>query len=251
MGFAELHFHLLPGVDDGPRTLAESLALAAAAVADGTELVVTTPHIRRGMLEEPREVAERVAELTGQLRREGIPLAVRAGGELSFEMVAKLSDAQLNAIAHGPPIGRWVLLESPFTGRDESFTLAADELRARGFAVVLAHPERTTPDAVSMTGLRHELRAGSALQLNAWSVTGRYGEDVRDRALALLRSSATAAIASDAHGGERMPWLTPAIASLTTIGDRNPRRRFDAIPWGLLSQGVRFGRGPLEHDRAA
>lgn len=251
MGFAELHFHLLPGLDDGPRTLPESLELAVAAVADGTELVVATPHIRRGVVDDPREVAERVTELCGELRREQIPLAVRPGGELSFEMVAQLNDAQLDAIAHGPPGGRWVLLESPFAGRDAPFTLAADELRARGFGVVLAHPERTVPDAPSLLALRHELLAGSTLQLNAWSVTGRYGADVRDRALALLRANPLAVVASDAHGGERMPWLTPAITALRTAGDDNPRRRVDAVPWGLLSHGVRFGRGPLEHDRAA
>ena len=47
MTHADIHFHLLHGVDDGPETLAESVALARAAVADGTRVVVCTPHVRR------------------------------------------------------------------------------------------------------------------------------------------------------------------------------------------------------------
>ncbi|MBV9715250.1 MAG: hypothetical protein JOZ64_07735, partial [Solirubrobacterales bacterium] len=142
MSHAELHFHLLPGVDDGPASVEESIALAAAALADGTGTIVATPHVHRLHVTDPSEIRGRVDELAACLRAEGLRLELRPGGELADDMVGRLSQRQLESIAHGPPGRRWVLLEAPFRGMDENFRAAADELRERGFAALVAHPER-------------------------------------------------------------------------------------------------------------
>ena len=75
MNRAELHFHLLPGIDDGPADLAESVTLARLAVADGTTLVTVTPHVRdllaRGIV---GELPERVAEVRAALAAASVPL---------------------------------------------------------------------------------------------------------------------------------------------------------------------------------
>src|SRR4051812_3717773 len=140
-GRTDIHFHVLPGVDDGPATMEDSLELARLAVRDGTRTVVATPHIRREFLADPSEVPDRVAELQDRLQMEGIPLRVLAGGELDCEMVGCLSQQELGQIGVGPAEARWLLLESPFTGL-QPLVEAAAELRARGFGVVIAHPER-------------------------------------------------------------------------------------------------------------
>src|SRR5688500_18369444 len=81
---AELHFHLLPAVDDGPADLDEAVELARLTVADGTSLVTVTPHVRdllaEGIVD---EVPERVREVDAALRRAGVPLEVRTGAELA------------------------------------------------------------------------------------------------------------------------------------------------------------------------
>ena len=177
MNFAELHFHLLPGIDDGPSSMEESVALAAAAAAEGTRTVVATPHIHPSFVTDPGTLAARVREVQNRLTAERIPIKVRCGGELDLAMPERLSDAQLEAIAHGPHGRRWVLLEAPLRGLEDDYTVVADELRERGFAVVVAHPERSfnRPEA-AWRAVEHELAAGSALQINAWSVAGLYGE---------------------------------------------------------------------------
>ena len=71
MSYADIHFHILPGVDDGPSSMDESVALAAAAVADGTRVVVATPHVRTGFLTDVSELPDRVRELEERLAREG------------------------------------------------------------------------------------------------------------------------------------------------------------------------------------
>ena len=136
----DLHFHLLPGLDDGPASLSDSLELAHAAVVDGTGTVVATPHVRGDFVTDVRELPDRVGELRARLEAEGIPLALRCGGELGHDMVGRLTQEELDLIAQGPPDGRWLLVEAPFECLDGDFHLATAELRDRGFSVMIAHP---------------------------------------------------------------------------------------------------------------
>jgi len=239
MSYTEIHFHLLPGIDDGPATLADSVALAAAAAAEGTRTIVATPHVHPSHVQDPSILPELVGEVAAALEAEAIPVQVRCGGELAHHMVSRLSDAQLDLIAHGPPEARWLLLEAALSGVDETFTEAADELRARGFGVVMAHPERALRHApAGWEVIEHELAAGSAVQVNAWSLAGYYGDRVRDEAFAILRAAPVAAVASDAHGRQRMPSLQLAYAALAEAGDAEPGRRMGAVPETLLERGL-------------
>jgi protein-tyrosine phosphatase len=246
MTYAELHFHLLPGIDDGPSSIEESLALAAAAAAEGTRTIVTTPHVHPEFVTDVSSLPDRVAEVAAKLAARRIRINVLCGGELAQEMVPRLSQAELDTIAQGPPGRRWLLLEAPLAGIDRAYTAVADELRERGFAVVVAHPERALrwSDAGWET-LEHELSAGSVVQINAWSVAGLYGELVRATALRLLRTAPRAVIASDAHGGPRMPALGMALDALAAARVPDPHQLIDAVPRGLLEQGLAVGSDSL------
>lgn len=243
MAWVETHFHLLPGIDDGPSSIEESLALAAAARDDGTGTVVATPHINPQCVTDPSGIPERTREFTERLRRERIKLEVLPGGELAHAMVERLSDRQLAAIAQGPPGNQWVLLEAPFSGLDESYTAAADELRERGFAVVVAHPERASTSSRSAAAMQHELAAGSAIQLTAWSFAGLNGEEARAAALRLVHAPRVV-IASDAHGADRGPALRLGLDALRRFGYREPHRLAGANPRGLLEYGLALRERP-------
>jgi protein-tyrosine phosphatase len=236
----ELHFHLLPGIDDGPSSIPESVELAAAAVADGTRLVLATPHVHPGHVTDPGVIRESVRELSHRLAAEHVELEVRVGGELSHLMVGRLSQAELDLIAHGPAARRWVLLETPFGGADNDFAEAADELRQRGFALLIAHPERARSTPESAATIERELALGSVLQLTAASVTGDYGAEARAAALEWLHDSAPTVIASDAHGRRagRMPALSAAIVELQRLGHPDPGRHVEANPRALLAHGL-------------
>lgn len=234
----DLHFHALPDVDDGPADLAAALGLAMDAVADGTTTAVATPHVRLGYVSDVSELPDRVAELQLALMRERIPLELRVGGELGHNMVGRLSQGELETIAQGPPGARWILLEAPFGGFGPAFHDAADELRHRGFGVLIAHPERARLLDDDLAGIRHEVLSGSALQLNVWSIAGRHGTDARDVALRLVREGLATVVASDAHADWRRPLLSRAIVYLEHAGvDRmttaalaitGPRRALEA-----------------------
>jgi tyrosine-protein phosphatase YwqE len=123
------------------------------------------------------------------------------------------------------------LRRARFSRRQRSFAVA-------GFAVVVAHPERSLVNLhAGWRVLEHELAAGSAIQLNAWSIAGVYGTQVRNHALRLLQLAPRVAVAADAHGPERMPSLQLALTALREMGERSPQRLVTAVPRALLEHG--------------
>jgi protein-tyrosine phosphatase len=220
MEHVDLHFHLLPGVDDGPADLPASLALARAALAAGTSAVVATPHVRTDLgSTDAREIDARVRELRGALAEAGVDLEVLCGGELGHEMAYLMGQDELELLAQGPAGARWLLVETPFHGIDEDFHSATAALRSRGFGVLIAHPERSADASLDgAAGLRREIAAGSRAQLNALSLTGGHGEEARRSAWELLADGLVAVVASDAHGPSRPPALRLAETALRAGG---------------------------------
>jgi protein-tyrosine phosphatase len=209
----ELHFHLLPGVDDGPRDEREALELARLAVQDGTGRVVTTPHVGQMDLS---ELPERVRRLRALLADAGVPLEVSGGGEISPTDAAALTDDDLELIAQGPSDARWLLLEAPLWRDPDSLRRAADALRARGYALLIGHPERSS--GITIEELEAYVRSGSALQLNASSLAGLHGPMSARAALAIAQSGLPFILASDAHSVARPPLLRRGAETLRAAG---------------------------------
>jgi protein-tyrosine phosphatase len=219
MHAADLHFHLLPGVDDGPAEMSDTVELAAAAAADGTATVVATPHVRPDFFTDVRSLPDRVRDVQRALAAEGIELDVLCGGELGHDMVGRLSQSELETIAQGPPRARWLLLETPFEGMVPDFHSATAELRDRGFGVVIAHPERSADAALDgAAGVRRQIALGALAQINALSLDGRHGDDAERAAHELIAEGIPAIMGSDAHGPTRPPALRAAAALLARRG---------------------------------
>ena len=239
MHAADLHFHLLPGVDDGPKTMEESVELARVAAAEGTRTIVATPHIMKRSVTDVRTLPARVARVAEALRDAGIPIRVLCGGEIAHSMAPRLSRDELDVIAHGPPGRRWLLLEAPLTGLDQEFVTAAAQLRAQGFASLISHPERAlvqAPDGWQI--IENELAVGAGLQINAWSLAGYYGERVQAHALRAAQATSPVVVASDAHGPARPPALHQGLAALAGAGITEPERFVSVNPTTLLEQGL-------------
>ncbi len=238
MPFVETHFHLLPGLDDGPADMQDAIELAQAALADGTGTIIATPHVHEAFVTDVTVLPERVEEVRAALRHAGVQVSVLCGGELAHPMVARLTHAELELIAHGPAGRRWLLLEAPLDDFDPGFTEAAADLRRQGFGLVIAHPERAlvaTPEAWPM--IEHELSAGALAQVNAWSLLGRHGAEAADLAAEIIRRADLFLLASDAHGPRRPPSLRSGLQALASLGHPQPRWSAERTPQSLLQHG--------------
>jgi protein-tyrosine phosphatase len=251
--FVDLHCHLLPGVDDGPQTMEESVAYARDAVAAGTGTIVATPHVE---VVEVAELPERVDEVRAALAAAGVPLDVQVGGELKPGSIDELDDDDLEIIAHGPPGARWLLYEVPFDGVGTAFLQGAKELRARGFGLLLAHPERSRGILKGgLEALEEELRAGSVVAANVGPLIGQEGAGRQAAAREVLRRGMAGLLATDAHAPTR-PWTLAqgrdALAAETgdaalaahMTADRAAALLRDGIPLSSAGRGRRGAASP-------
>ena len=231
----DLHSHVLPGLDDGAADLEESLALCAAAAADGIEVLAATPHVRDDYPTTPAEMEQALEEL----RAADPPVQLLPGGELDLAELERPDD-ELRRFGLGGSPG-WLLVETPYVGWPLDVVDRLFRLRLRGFRAVLAHPERNR-DVQERPELLDPIVAGGTLvQLTAASVDGRLGKRAYRAARTLLERGAAHLIASDAHtpdiravglraavqelGDDRLGhWLTVEVPYAILDGNEPPPR---------------------------
>jgi protein-tyrosine phosphatase len=203
----DLHSHLLPGLDDGPRTTADALEMARVAVAAGLTTVVCTPHVAPRYPNRAADIHAVTAGLQERLHEEGLHLRLLPGAEVSLEVVDDLDDDELRGLALGG--SGWLLLELPLRGWPLRVPQLLAELEIRGFRVVLAHPERSESVQLHPDRVHELVGRGALLQVTAGSLTGDHGPRARQAARTLLRNHAVHILASDAHSATVRP---PALS---------------------------------------
>jgi len=240
----DLHCHVLPGVDDGPVTDDEAIALARAAAQDGTRVLVATPHRSPRWPTEPDVVAAAVDRLSLLLQEAEVPLELRTGAEIALEEAARLDDGTLAALALGG--GPHLLLECPHGPAGDVLERTVAELMERGHEILLAHPERCPAFQDRPARLRELVAAGARCCVTAGALAGRFGAGSQWFSLELLRDGLVHAVASDAHAptgrppglragldaaAERLPalagqrrWLTTDVPAAILAGDVVPPR---------------------------
>jgi protein-tyrosine phosphatase len=242
MSHVDLHLHLLPGVDDGPRDEAASLIHAARMAEEGVHEATVTPHVGHPWFPlDVFDIPERTRALQSALDAAGIDLRLHPGGELYPDGAARLDAAELDVVAHGPEGARWVLLEVPFSGIGERFLRSCAHVRECGFGLLIGHPERAAGFlAEGHALLRDELDAGALLQVNVCSLLGRQGPEAHAGALELVREGHAFVLASDGHGGDRGHTLAAgtSVARAAGASPEYVRRLTSANPRLLLEHGI-------------
>jgi protein-tyrosine phosphatase len=200
----DLHTHVLPGIDDGPATVEESIALARVAAEEGTTTLVATPHVTWDLpANDAARITAGVEALRGALDDAGVEIEIRTGGELAITRAHELGDEELRALRLGG--GDWLLAECPLSTVAAGFDAALHAIAARGHRIVLAHPERS-PALHRDPELLHRLvGAGMVTSVTAGAFLGRFGSTVKRYALWMLEEDLVHSVASDAHNATRRP----------------------------------------------
>lgn len=201
----DIHTHLLPGVDDGPATLAEAVALCHALAAEGCRAAVATPHQHHDAWwnGEPERLTGLLAELQQAV---GPALQLYSGGEIH------VGDRTLGELERWPggellPLAgsRWVLLEFDRQVPDPDPVALVHELAVAGWRPVVAHAEENfwmVDDGALVDRL---IERGARLQVTAANYLGERGKGLAERARALIAAGRAHFLASDAHGTTRRP----------------------------------------------
>ncbi len=197
----DTHLHILPGVDDGPETIEEALALARALVQEGIHTAIATPHFNDMFPQRSAvEIKARVSGLQQVLNYQHIP-------EL-------WNQSQL------PEVERVIF-----------------ELRAFGITPILAHPERYSIFQKEPERLGSLLRQGVLAQITASSLVGMQGRTAQRTAQTLLKQGLVHCIASDAHGLHKRP---PAIVqslgqAVQVIGQEKTQQLIEGWPMTIIN----------------
>ena len=218
-GYVDIHAHVLPGVDDGPDDLEQSLELLRAAADAGIGTIAATPHLRADFPGvDVNALADACHSLQIQAEREGIPLRVVSGAELSVAWALTANDRALALASYGQH-GRDLLIETPIAP-PAGLASALGELRAKRYRITLAHPERSGVLQRNPEPLRELVDDGVLVQVDAASLLDGGEPRVRRFARALLSEGLVHALASDGHRGEgarSVTRLAEAIAVATEL----------------------------------
>ncbi|MDD5461450.1 MAG: capsular biosynthesis protein [Methylococcales bacterium] len=216
----DLHCHILPGIDDGPKTLQEALQMAEYAVDQGIKHSILTPHIQPGCYDNDiASIQTAYQTFQAALDHHDIPLKISMAAEVRVcaELPQMISQNKI------PFIGVWenkkvLLLEFPH----DHIPVGADKLVAwliaRDIIPLIAHPERNQAILRQPDKLMPFIHIGCLLQVTASSVTGLFGSESQQCALRLIQQNLVTVLASDAHNlHKRQPTLRPALEYLEPI----------------------------------
>ena len=233
----DIHYHLLYGVDDGPRTLEESVALAEASILEGVTHVVATPHSNDEHPFQPEVNRKRLAELNERLCGR-LMLGLGCDFHLSYDNLEDLRRDRSKYTINGK---QYLLVEFA----DSSIPATAADilygLRLTGVVPIITHPERNPILAHKPQRLAEWIQGGCLVQITASSLTDRFGKRARAMSYDLLRKNWVHFIASDAHSIEGRP---PALGEAYRILEKEfGRETADRLCIG--NPGAAFHGNPL------
>lgn len=229
----DLHCHILPGIDDGPSTLEDSLDLARAAIAGGTTTIVATPHVSWDYPNDAATVAAKVVEINALLLAHRLDLEVRPGAEVALTRALDMDDQDIHAVSLGG--GPWLLLECPLSPVAAGVEQGIEGLRRRGHEhIVLAHPERVPAFQRDPEMLERLVAGGLLTSVTAGAFAGRFGKDVQRFARRLLADGLVHNVASDAHSVVRRPPEISPVLRDAGLDEAQIDHVARAVPLALL-----------------
>jgi len=195
----DLHSHVLPGLDDGTRTVEEARELARRSATEGVEVLAATPHVRIDYPTRPDQMESGLNELRDELVLHEIPIRLIPGGEISLELLWELPHDDLVRFTLAQT-GRYLLLEFPYRGWPFALEAAVKRLAATGITPLLAHPERNSEVQDHPNRLAQLVGAGALVQVTASSLVGRLDRSSQWTAEKLIDLGLVHVLASDSHG---------------------------------------------------
>jgi protein-tyrosine phosphatase len=229
----DIHSHIIFGVDDGPSNMEQSTAMICHAEKAGIEAIVATPHSHEPLFDNER-LTDNYQELLYRIRSCNISL--KLGYEVFINPAVQVADwKNMELTLDG---SRYLLFELPFNASPRDGFDLLHAFRLKDIIPIIAHPERNRNFLHNFNELSGYLNAGCMIQIDAASVLGVYGRDVREYVKRLVKLNQVDFVASNAHCPEDYAnWYRKAFNEVSKwTGDENARRLFKSNAQGILKR---------------
>jgi protein-tyrosine phosphatase len=229
----DIHCHLLPGLDDGPATVAEALTMAEMAIADGITQVVATPHANARYPFVPELVRQRQDEIQARLAGR-LTILTGCDFHLSYENLQDLAQHREKYTVNG---NGYLLVEFAEFSIPPTIDQTLHRMQLDGIIPVITHPERNRLLRSRHSPLDDWIRRGCYVQVTAGSFFGRFGDGAREAVEAWLAGERIHFIASDAHNTRgRPPRLREAYERVAELreDDAVAKALFEANPLAAI-----------------
>ncbi|HEV2387597.1 MAG TPA: CpsB/CapC family capsule biosynthesis tyrosine phosphatase [Candidatus Acidoferrales bacterium] len=197
----DIHFHLLPGLDDGPASIELSVEMAQLAAADGTTHIVATPHASARYPFHHELIQERLEQVRG-LVGDTVTIVTGCDFHLSYE---NLQDVRVHPDRYTINRRGYLLVEFADYSIPPAIDQTFHELQLAGITPVVTHPERNRLLRRHTDWLDRWTSRGCAVQVTAGAFLGRFGPDVQQVVEQWLATDRLHFVASDAHNVTSRP----------------------------------------------
>ncbi|MCW6677786.1 protein tyrosine phosphatase [Anaerococcus sp. NML200574] len=198
----DTHCHIIYGVDDGSRSLEESMKMVEIYLANGFTKTIATSHFDRSRyMVDPDEIREKAAILNAEIAKRGMDFKIYPGHEIQVEpnTVKLINDGSLNKLADS----RYVLLELPFMNKALFLKDLIFNIQLEGLVPIIAHAERYAYVKENPDYLLDFIKMGALIQVNYSSIVSS-----QRTTRTLLERDMVHFLGTDAHQSE---WRSPNI----------------------------------------
>lgn len=207
----DLHSHLIPGIDDGSKSMEESLMLLKGMEALGYERVITTPHIMADAYRNtPEIIRDGLQALRKASKEEGLAIEIEAAAEYY------LDDGFYDHLHKGEILsakGRYLLFETSYISKPIQLEEMIFEISAAGYTPLMAHPERYRYIRDPIREFKRFKDLGVLFQMNLNSFGGYYGKVAKVHADLLSKEGMIDFLGSDVHHKRHLDTLHEIFAS--------------------------------------
>ncbi|HVF80952.1 MAG TPA: CpsB/CapC family capsule biosynthesis tyrosine phosphatase [Flavisolibacter sp.] len=209
---ADMHSHLIPGIDDGVPDIATSLQMIRGLQGLGYKKLITTPHVLWDVYPNTTEqITEGLTLLKNAVANEGLEIEITAAAEYFID--EHFEDSLKNKIPLLPLSGNKVLVEFSMITAPMDLQQLLFEMQIQGYQPVIAHPERYIYLAARKSFFDDLKNAGCLFQLNLLSLTGYYGRSVLELAEYLCKKEYYSLAGTDLHSGRHLTALQKLSSS--------------------------------------
>jgi len=197
--FVDMHSHLIPGIDDGSKTMEESIALIRELVKLGYKKIITTPHIMGDFFKNSKEtILPGLTALKEKLKEQNIDISIEAAAEYYLDewFIEKLERGE-QLMTFG---NNYVLFETSFLNEPAQLHQAIFLMRSSGYIPILAHPERYLYLYNDFSAFQKIYQMDVLFQINLNSLTGYYSKQAKLFAEKLIDNKMVDFVGTDCHG---------------------------------------------------